>query len=79
MRPCEPACDIIGISAKTLQRWEQPDNTQDSCLDALHEPSTKLTACEREQIITVANEPDYAALSPGKIVPTLADEGLYIA
>ena len=37
------ACEIIGISAKTLQRWEQPDNTQDSRLDALHEPSTKFT------------------------------------
>jgi hypothetical protein len=69
------ACDIIGISAKTSQRWEQPDNTQDGGLDALHEPSTKLTACEREQIITVANEPDYAALSPSKIVPRLLMKG----
>jgi transposase InsO family protein len=73
------ACEIIGISAKTLQRWEQPDNTQDGRLDALHEPSTKLTQREREQIIKVANEPDYAALSPSKIVPKLADEGRYIA
>ncbi len=73
------ACEIIGISAKTLQRWEQPDNAQDGRLDALHEPSTKFTHSEREQIINVANEPDYAALSPSKIVPKLADEGLYIA
>ena len=29
------ACEIIGISAKTLQRWEQPDNTQDGRLDAV--------------------------------------------
>jgi putative transposase len=27
----------------------------------------------------VANEPAYAALSPSKIVPKLADEGRYIA
>ena len=73
------ACEIVGISAKTLQRWEQPDNAQDGRLDALHEPSTKFTHSEREQIINVANEPDYAALSPSKIVPKLADEGLYIA
>lgn len=73
------ACEIIGISAKTLQRWEQPDNAQDGRLDALHEPSTKLTQRECEQIIKVANEPDYAALSPSKIVPKLADEGRYIA
>ena len=72
------ACEIIGISAKTLQRWEQPENTQDGRLDALHEPSTKFTQWERERIIEVANEPDYAALSPSKIVPKLADEGRYI-
>jgi transposase InsO family protein len=73
------ACEIVGISAKTLQRWEQPDNVQDGRLDAHHEPSTTFTPSEREQIIKVANEPDYAALSPSKIVPKLADEGRYIA
>jgi putative transposase len=73
------ACEVIGISAKTLQRWAQPDNSQDGRLDARHEPSTKLTAKEREQIIIVANEPNYASLSPSKIVPKLADEGRYIA
>ena len=73
------ACEVIGISAKTLQRWEQPDNAQDGRLDAHHEPKTKLTQSERELIISVANEPGYAALSPGKIVPMLADEGRYIA
>jgi putative transposase len=73
------ACEIVGISAKTLERWEQPDNVQDGRLDAHHEPSTTFTQFEREQIIKVANEPDYAALSPSKIVPKLADEGRYIA
>ena len=73
------ACNLIGISAKTLQRWERPENTQDGRLDSLHEPRTRLTLWEREQIIQVANEPAYAALSPSKIVPKLADEGRYIA
>ena len=73
------ACEVIGISAKTLQRWEQPENVQDGRLDARHAPSTKLTPWEREPIIEVANEPDYAALSPSKIVPKLADEGRYMA
>jgi len=73
------ACEVIGISAKTLQRWAQPANSQDGRLDARHKPSTKLTAKEREHIIEVANEPDYASLSPSKIVPKLADEGRYIA
>lgn len=73
------ACEVIGVSAKTLQRWAQPDNVRDGRLEARHERSTKLTRWEREQIVKVANEPGYAALSPSKIVPKLADEGRYIA
>ena len=73
------ACAIIGISAKTVQRWRQRDNTQDGRLDARHEPSNRLTALERQRIIKVANKPEYAELSPNKIVPMLADQGLYIA
>lgn len=52
------ACDLIGISANTLQRWEQQDNAQDGRLDAHHEPSTKFTQGEREPIIAVANAPE---------------------
>lgn len=73
------ACAVIGISAKTLQRWMLPDNAQDGRLDARHEPGTKLTPWEREQMLKIANEPEYAGLSPSKIVPKLADEGRYIA
>jgi transposase-like protein len=30
------ACEIVGISEKTLQRWNQEDNEQDGRLDAKH-------------------------------------------
>lgn len=73
------ACAIMGITAKTLQRWRQPENVQDGRLDAVHEPRTKLTELERQRIIQVANDPEYAHLSPSKIVPTLADKGYYLA
>jgi len=73
------ACKTLGISAKTFQRWVKPDNQQDGRLIALHEPKNKLTELERQRIIKVANEPDYADLPPSKIVPKLADEGRYIA
>jgi putative transposase len=33
------ACDIIGISAKTVQRWRQPTNTGDQRLDTQREPA----------------------------------------
>ncbi len=73
------ACEAVGLSAKTFQRWIKPDNVQDGRLDAKHEPKNKLTEIERRRIINVANEPDYADLPPSKIVPLLADEGRYIA
>ena len=73
------ACEAIGISAKTFQRWRQNENAQDGRLDAQHEPTNKLTALERQRIINVANELEYADLPPSKIVPLLADKGIYIA
>ena len=72
------ACRIIGISCRTLQRWQQ-DDTHDGRIDAKHAPANKLTAMERKRIIRTANKSEYADLPPGKIVPKLADEGVYIA
>ena len=72
------ACKIIGISSRTLQRWQQ-DVTHDGRIDAKHAPANKLTAIERQRIIQTANKPEYADLPPGKIVPKLADTGVYIA
>ena len=73
------ACEIIGISAKTFQRWSRPGNVYDGRLDAHHEPRNKLTALERQRIMKIANEPAYADLPPNKIVPKLADKGIFIA
>ena len=73
------ACDVIGISAKTLQRWVQADSLQDGRQSALHSPVNKLTELERLRIIEVANEPEYADLAPAQVVPKLADKGRYIA
>lgn len=73
------ACEAIGISAKTFQRWNRPDNVQDGRLEAKHEPANKLTALERQRLVKVANEPEYADLPPCKLVPRLADKGTYLA
>ncbi len=73
------ACECIGISAKTFQRWCRPDNARDGRLDAKHEPCNKLTELERQRIIKVANEPEYANLPPSKVVPKLSDKGIYLA
>jgi len=73
------ACKAIGISPKTIQRWAKPENKQDGRLDAKHQPKNKLTELERQRIIKVVNEADYSNLPPSKIVPKLADKGLYLA
>jgi len=73
------ACDVIGISAKTFQRWVQSDNQTDGRLERDDEPKNKLSEWERQQILAIANEDKYADLPPIKIVPLLADEGRYIA
>ena len=48
------ACEIVGISEKTLQRWNQEDNEQDGRLDAKHTPKNKLTEQERDRMIQIA-------------------------
>ncbi len=73
------ACKVIGMSERTLQRWKQPDNAADGRIDAQHVPANKLTQIERQRIINTANKNEYADLSPAKIVPKLADTGVYIA
>ena len=39
----------------------------------------RITEEERTQILRTCNQPQYAALPPGQIVPDLADQGSYLA
>ena len=73
------ACDIIGITCKTLQRWNQATNDEDGRLTPKNPPANKLTELERQRLIQVANKPDFANLPANIIVPKLADEGVYLA
>jgi len=73
------ACEIVGISVRTIQRWQKPTNVQDRRSDTKHAPKNKLSELEQRQILQVVNESKYANLPPSKIVPMLADEGRYIA
>ena len=76
------ACALAGIDSRTLQRWERDSGlTQgDRRPGALREtPAHALSAAERARILDVANEPRFAEMPPARIVPKLADEGVYIA
>jgi putative transposase len=64
----ENACNIIGISSKTFQRWTRNSNKQDGRLEPNHSPKHKLTELERKRIIKVINEPEYSNLPPCQVV-----------
>jgi len=74
-----PACQIIGINKRTLQRWLVPKNRSDGRLEDCHYPANKLSKLERQRVLKIANATEYADLPPNKIVPKLADTGQYIA
>ena len=77
----EPACKTLGITARTYQRWTCGGEVDfDGRPGAVRpEPINKLSATERARVLAVCHKPEYASLPPGQIVPSLADQGLYIA
>jgi len=75
----EPACKILGLTARTLQRWRQQGGGDDRRQGPIGEPANKLSAAERQRALEIVNAPQYCDLSPNQIVPRLADDGLYVA
>ena len=76
------ACEVVGIDARTLQRWKADDGFQRGDrrpATARPKPPHALTDQERARILAVANEPRFAEMPPARIVPMLADEGCYLA
>jgi putative transposase len=76
-----PACAVLGIHVRTLQRWEREGlgHGDRRPLAERPVPAHALTSTERARILEVANMPAYASLPPAQIVPRLADSGEYIA
>jgi len=75
----EVVCETMGLSARTVQRWQAQDGGQDRWYGPKHAPANKLSDAEKRQIVAVANSPEYRDLSPKQIVPKLADRGIYLA
>jgi transposase InsO family protein len=75
----KPACALLGLDVRTVQRWRNVESLQDKRHGPLTTPSNKLTTAERAHILEVANSPAYCNQSPSQIVPRLADNGIYIA
>lgn len=76
-----PACETAGINARTLQRWKAEEGLTagDGRPQAVRPtPGHALSPEERAALLAVANEPRFASVPPARIVPMLADEGVYL-
>lgn len=73
------ACVIVGLSLRTLQRWQLAGSEPDRRTTRVQNPCNQLSIPEREQILEIANSVEFGQLPPSQIVPRLADKGIYIA
>jgi putative transposase len=74
-----PACRIVGISTRTIERWRGKPGSEDARCGPLRGSRNALSPLELTQILIVLRSSRYAHLSPKQLVPQLADEGLYLA
>ena len=74
----ERACETVGLSDRTMQRWRKQAGGEDARMGPRTVPSNKLNPSERKRILDTVNSPEYKELSPKQIVPRLADQGKYI-
>ena len=80
------ACETAGIDVRTLQRWKAREGLVSGLIGGDRRPQAvrpvpahALSEIERARLLQVANEPRFAAVPPARIVPMLADEGVYLA
>ncbi len=75
----QAACNVLGISSKTIQRWQSSGDLEDKRIQKMALPHNKLSSQERKEILQMVNEPRYAEMSPATLVPLWADQGKYMA
>ncbi len=75
------ACKELNISVRTYERWVSGGGIkEDQRPHAIRpEPKNKLTKEEKEKIVEVVKQEEFADLPPTQIVPKLADQSVYIA
>lgn len=73
------ACDVLGISSRTLRRWRARGCLTDARKGAPRHCPHALSMEEKRRIRDVCNQPEYRSLPPAQIVPRLADQGVYLA
>ena len=74
----KPACELIELDIRTLQRWQREDNLEDKRRGPIAAPAHTFTEVERARILEVANSPEYCNQPPSQIIPNLADKDIYV-
>ena len=77
-----PACEVLGLTARTYQRWTRPEASEGDGRPEAPKPTPAhaLSSTEVADVLEVCQRPDWTDLPPGQIVARLLDEeGRYIA
>src|SRR5690348_10818457 len=76
----QTACATIGLTERTVQRWRQQgaQGGDDRRQGPRTSPGHTLTEQEQQDILDVLHSPRFRDASPKTVVPTLADEGVYL-
>ncbi|MFK3872919.1 IS3 family transposase [Pseudoalteromonas rhizosphaerae] len=75
----EKACELLGLTVRTVQRWIEADDMTDKRTSTKKRPPNRPTELERQRIINTVNSTEYGHLPASKIVPKLLDNGIWIA
>lgn len=73
------SCQLLGLSLRTLERWEKNPEIGDQRRGPINGASNTLSEEEKKKIVEVSTSLEYRDLCPWKIVAKLADSGLYLA
>ncbi len=74
------ACEELGISDRTYRRWTDGNEVRSDARPEAERavPGNKFSDAERQAILEVCHDSEYADKPPGQIVPALADKGQFI-
>ena len=60
----DAACRVIGVSARTIQRWKRHPDGDDQRCGPRHRPGNALSAREETQVLARLTSAEYGHLSP---------------
>ena len=58
------ACPVIGVSARTIQRWKRHPDVDDRRCGPRHRPGNALSAREETQVLALMTSAEYGHVSP---------------